>query len=98
MSILFGSRGWRNATRRPGCSGSCLANASRLALGSRENCFGTCGPTEFRAGTVMDTPRPKGALAVVVVCGANGTGAAGGDCPRGRFRFSVPVLAASTGL
>lgn len=47
--------GWK-ATFLPSCSGSCLANASRLAFGSRENGIAGIGPTELRNGIVMETP------------------------------------------
>jgi hypothetical protein len=71
--------GW-NATFLPGCSGSCFPSASRRTFGSRENGI-LEGPTEFLAGSVIDTPpvRP------LVVTEDTGTGVPEGDGARGRL-------------
>lgn len=79
---VFG--GWK-ATLRPSCSGNCGASASRRAFGSLENGI-ACGPTEFRAGSVIDIPL----VVVVVGAGVGGVAVPGGDGPLCRFcRLSV---------
>ena len=80
LLVLVG--GWK-ATFRPSCKGSCFANASRRALGSREKGIGCWGPTEPRGGTVMDIDRDGVAAAGV------GAGATEGEFPLGRLRFSA---------
>lgn len=77
--------GW-NATFLPSCKGNCLASASLLALGSREKgILPAVGPTELRAGSVIDTPR------LTVAGGVAGAEAVtAGDWPLGRLlRFST---------
>lgn len=83
-ALLLLGGGWK-ATFRPSCRGSCFANASRRALGSREKGTVGFGPTEPRGGTVIDIERVGG-------LGGAGGGTAGivGDGPLGRLlRFSV---------
>lgn len=82
--MLVFEGGWK-ATFLPGRSGSCLLSASLRALGSRENGMCVGGPTEFRGGTVIETPLVSVGLTVA----ATGVAVPDGDWPRGRlFRFS----------
>ena len=75
--------GWK-ATFRPSCRGSCGANASRRAFGSREKVLVVCGPTDARGGTVIDMDR-DGVPAAGVAAGATE-----GEWALGRLlRFSV---------
>jgi len=78
----FPAGGW-NATFLPSCKGSCFARASLRALGSREKGIAGEGPTDPRAGNVMETPRW-----FVGRLGVAGTEIADGDGARGRFLFS----------
>lgn len=78
----FPAGGW-NATFLPSCKGSCFASASLRALGSRENGIAGEGPTDPRAGNVIETPRLLGGRV-----GVAGTDGEGGEGARGRFLFS----------
>ena len=86
-ALLVFDGGWK-ATFRPGRNGSCLCSASLRALGSREKGIYAGGPTEFRGGTVIETPLEREGLAVPAI----GVVVPEGDWPRGRlFRFSAGV-------
>lgn len=78
FAVLPGG-GWK-ATLRPSCSGSCLCRASRRDFGSREKPE-VPGPTEVRAGRVIET-----LLRLVILDGTEGTGVPDGEAPRTRLR------------
>jgi hypothetical protein len=73
LALLGG--GWK-ATFLPSWRGSCFANASLRAFGSRENGTGE-GPTDARAGRVIDMFLPEGC--------ETGTGVPEGEGARGRL-------------
>jgi hypothetical protein len=78
--------GWK-ATFLPSCKGSCLARASRLAFGSRENGTDGVEPPDLRGGRVMETPLPVLAFAAALAA----TAVIAGE--RGRlFRFVLSVV------
>jgi hypothetical protein len=77
--------GWK-ATFLPACKGSCLARASRLAFGSRENRTDGVEPPDLRGGNVMETPLPVVAFAAALAAAAVNAG------ERGRlFRFALSL-------
>lgn len=82
-SAVFPGGGWK-ATLRPSCKGSCFANASLRAFGSRENEIAGEEPVDPRIGTaVMERCAP-------VIGGVMEVEVGEGEGGRGRLlRFSV---------